>query len=478
MSDSSREKTVVLGLDGGNMELIRPWIEDGTLPNIRSLCEEGVSTVLKSCSPPVTCPAWKVFSTGCEPGKLGWYWWRQYDKKENRMVPPFNKYSITQKEVWDYMSEDGIRCGVVGFPLTYPPKEINGFFVSGGAMAGENFSRPGWLAEKLEQEINYKSHPETSPKAPPSEEVFKDYESVVKSKMEAGKFIWENFETDTLFLATYYLNGLQHFWWDHNYVKEMWRMLDEYVGYFRENADNIIIVSDHGLAPVHSKFFMGDWMVEKGYTSVKRTDSGLKTEKIYYILEQAADTLNLPETVRRYSNVLLQKIGIKPRKLYNETGFDKNLDLENSKAIPLSQGLIYLTEKDQQLREQIKNDLKSLEIDGEKPVREVKEYREIYSGKMKNNAPDLIVKPSKGYMIRQSNSESDSLIEKINETDWEATNHEDGIFIAEGDSINPTDSLEIALKDVTGLLLDMYGIEPDQDIDSSSRKGFNTLLNS
>ena len=35
-------KTIVIGLDGANWSLIEPWIENGDLPNLKYLRENGV----------------------------------------------------------------------------------------------------------------------------------------------------------------------------------------------------------------------------------------------------------------------------------------------------------------------------------------------------------------------------------------------------------------------------------------------------
>jgi len=44
-------ESIVLGLDGANWDLLKPWLEDGDLPNISSLRDSGVSADLESCLP-------------------------------------------------------------------------------------------------------------------------------------------------------------------------------------------------------------------------------------------------------------------------------------------------------------------------------------------------------------------------------------------------------------------------------------------
>jgi len=47
----SMVESIVLGLDGANWDLLKPWLEDGDLPNISSLRDSGVSADLESCLP-------------------------------------------------------------------------------------------------------------------------------------------------------------------------------------------------------------------------------------------------------------------------------------------------------------------------------------------------------------------------------------------------------------------------------------------
>ena len=49
---------VVVGVDGATLDLIRPWVADGTLPHLGRLCDRGAWGRLRSTIPPATFPAW------------------------------------------------------------------------------------------------------------------------------------------------------------------------------------------------------------------------------------------------------------------------------------------------------------------------------------------------------------------------------------------------------------------------------------
>jgi predicted AlkP superfamily phosphohydrolase/phosphomutase len=66
-----QNKAVIIGLDGATWTLLRPWIDQGQLPNLARLVQEGASGPLTTTIPPVSASAWVSFATGCNPGKHG-----------------------------------------------------------------------------------------------------------------------------------------------------------------------------------------------------------------------------------------------------------------------------------------------------------------------------------------------------------------------------------------------------------------------
>ena len=149
------KKVIVIGIDAASWNLIDPWIQEGELPFLQKIMQNGVSGNLKSSIPFITSPAWKCFSTGKNPGKLGVYYWFTFDraKKEIRLC---SSVSFKSKELWDYLSESGIRCGVINMPLTYPPKELNGIMISGiHAHDDSEYTYPKQLKKQLQTEYQY-----------------------------------------------------------------------------------------------------------------------------------------------------------------------------------------------------------------------------------------------------------------------------------------------------------------------------------
>ena len=69
------DRILTVGIDGGEMSLINKWIDEGELPNLKKIKENGASGPLRSTIPPITGAAWSSFQTGTNPGKHGAFNW-------------------------------------------------------------------------------------------------------------------------------------------------------------------------------------------------------------------------------------------------------------------------------------------------------------------------------------------------------------------------------------------------------------------
>lgn len=62
-------KVVVLGFDGADPSLVRKYMDEGRLPNLKKLAAEGSFRELTVTNPPQTPVSWAAFITGANPGK-------------------------------------------------------------------------------------------------------------------------------------------------------------------------------------------------------------------------------------------------------------------------------------------------------------------------------------------------------------------------------------------------------------------------
>jgi predicted AlkP superfamily phosphohydrolase/phosphomutase len=123
-------RVLVIGIDGGTFDIIKPLVREGKLPNFKALMEGGSFGPLRTTIPPMTFPAWNAFMTGVNPGKHGVYDFTERIPGAYK-IQFINGRSRKATTIWRMASEAGKRVGVMAVPVTYPPEKLNGFMISG-----------------------------------------------------------------------------------------------------------------------------------------------------------------------------------------------------------------------------------------------------------------------------------------------------------------------------------------------------------
>ena len=145
-------RILVIGLDGATFDVFGPMMDAGHMPNLKRLIAEGTSGILNSTKPPITPAAWTTFMTGKGPGRHGIIDFEKYDLATNTLH--FNSnFEIQEKTIWEILSEKGRRVGSISLPMTYPPKPVNGFMISGFDTPSieQDFTYPRQLKDEILQ---------------------------------------------------------------------------------------------------------------------------------------------------------------------------------------------------------------------------------------------------------------------------------------------------------------------------------------
>jgi predicted AlkP superfamily phosphohydrolase/phosphomutase len=146
-------RVVILGLDGLDYGLTRKMLDEGQLPHLASLREQGCFKPLGSTLPPISPVAWSSFQTGVNPGKHNIFDFLIPDPHTYRpklssveIRPPrrslrLGKYQIPlgradvrllrkSKPFWGILSEHGIFNCVIRVPISFPPEKLRGVQLS------------------------------------------------------------------------------------------------------------------------------------------------------------------------------------------------------------------------------------------------------------------------------------------------------------------------------------------------------------
>ena len=125
-------KVALIGLDGMTFHLIRPLVNEGKLPFIKKLLDDGVSANLISTENPVTPAAWVSMYTGKDPAIHGVFdFMHPVDGAEYPSLRFTDSRTINADTVWDIATQQGACSVSLNFFGMAPPREINGFTLGG-----------------------------------------------------------------------------------------------------------------------------------------------------------------------------------------------------------------------------------------------------------------------------------------------------------------------------------------------------------
>jgi len=119
-------RVLLIGLDGAEWNLMRPLMEKGEMPNLKRLADSGVWGDLRSLEPLQKSPAiWTTIATGKPPEEHGI---RSFvDMKGGR---PLTQNIRRVHALWNIVGATNRTVGVVGWLMSWPAEEVNGFVVS------------------------------------------------------------------------------------------------------------------------------------------------------------------------------------------------------------------------------------------------------------------------------------------------------------------------------------------------------------
>lgn len=461
-------KTVVVGLDGANWPLLKLLIEKSHLPNLAKLYETSSHGISNSHLPPVTCPNWKCYASGKNPGQLGVYWWEHIDTETKSMHLP-DSTDFQSPEIWEYLNDTEQSAGVVNLPMTYPPREINQFMIAGGPRSREkNYTYPPELEQEIEDRFNYRVHPEnvltSNENAEGEVEMVHD---ILRTRLRTAHTLLEEQNLDFLHVTLFHLNVLQHYFWDGKPTKRAYEIIDEELEPFVEGDYNLVLMSDHGCTEIDTVFYINNWLEEHGYLSTgssltsKLYDIGITQERIASIvrkagLEKAIRPLIPRRIIERFPSndgvVREEKLGM--------------VDWKNTTAIGSGQGLVYVVADSEQEREHILSsfeaDLEQTGVDGKAITKEIYRREDLYSGDQVDKAPDLIFDQRPGVHTSEAMGGDEVYSEPTN---WRGENVPDGMALFHGDDIEAGDFGRIKITDIAPTILHWMGHEIPTDMD-------------
>jgi predicted AlkP superfamily phosphohydrolase/phosphomutase len=139
-----RPHVVVVGVNGMELDVIRPLILKGDMPNLERIVNNGTYGKLRTVSAP-NCPrVYSTIFTSTQPDEHG--------------VTGFlvggitaNTNMLKEEPIWSVLSRNDVSVGMANVPATFPVMPVNGYMISGMLTRGKNCEDGVLCAPKLSE---------------------------------------------------------------------------------------------------------------------------------------------------------------------------------------------------------------------------------------------------------------------------------------------------------------------------------------
>ncbi len=485
---SVKHKTTIIGLDGAGFFLVQDWIKKGYLPNLKKIAEKGVFTSLNSSFIPITPIAWTSITTGKNAGKHGIFDW-SVQKGSGYEYDIVSSIHCKADRLWSILNRYGFTTGVFNISITYPPDEVDGFFVSGFDTPSieSDFTRPKSLKDDLLKSVkDYELSAEVGYTKGEEKRYADTLKRHLKSKKEAIDFLLDRYDCDFNIFVVMELDHLHHKLWrlvekESDMAIEVYALADEIVGdiLLRRPDDNIFIVSDHGGGSLEGVIYLNRWLMSEGLLKV--FDSPML--RIKYLLSKYDLIAKTYRVISKLGLGWIKRFLSKDAQEKFATSFISfnDIDWSKTKAFAMGEfGQIYINEKEKfrdgivdkeeynDLVERIVSGLKQImDSSGISLVDQIYRNDEVYSGQFLASAPDIICS-FRDYAYDSSVKFGFEQEDVIGPPEFEdtGTHRREGIFFACGPHIKKTETeKQLDICDITPTILYIFGCPIDKYMD-------------
>lgn len=492
--NKDKPRVIVIGLDGATFTNLKPWMEQGLLPNLKFLIDNGASGKLESTMPRHSGPAWTSFMTGVNPGKHGIFGFFKPFKDKRYKKELNSSGDIKAKTVFEILSDNGMASGTINLPMTYPPFKINGFMIGCGLLSpgtDYQFTYPGDLFEKnginkngYILDVNPNNYPENE-----KERFFSELIKADELKRDVCFKLINKQECDLFVVIFGGTDRLQHFYWhciDPSHEKydkaeadkflpliiKYFQKLDSLIGEFIKICANkntsLFIVSDHGFAPLEKYISLHTILEQNNLLNYKRESLlSINAELLSafrgflhrhsQIYRQIKNFIK-PKYIRFRSKILKQNVDIRKiekrlgggdEKSWQRINWRKTMayrgPCEDTLSLNLKgrepEGIIESNGKSVQITDKIINIFRNLRHPIQNRNLKLDIYRksEIYSGPFLNAAPDLLfdIEDERYTLTTRKDEKQFFSVPKI----YTGTHSKNGIIICYGNAFNKSSSI-------------------------------------
>jgi predicted AlkP superfamily phosphohydrolase/phosphomutase len=434
-----KPRVLVIGLDGTPLSFVKAKIAEGMLPSFAKIFGRGSVVEITSTHPFVSCVAWSTYMTCKNAAKHNIFGFIDRKPGTYSVYIP-NGSNMTSKTLWEVLSDAGKSVLVMNVPVTFPPRTVKGYLVSGFlAPKLEGATYPQDLAGRLKAR-GYELDIDPWRARENLDNLYPDLVRVFEARTKAFMELYKEKKWDFAQLHVMETDRLYHFMWGlmeeghPKYAGEfmnIFKAIDTFLGEVDDSLGDdvtLIIMSDHGFCNLKKEIYLNRFLEEAGYLVYKSGEA-----KSLGDIDPARTRVFCMDPGRFYLNVEGREAqGIVPRGEYGT------------------------------LRDELAGKLADLtDEEGNKVIRDVLFKDDIYSGPHFDIAPDVVINPVDGYdpkgaFGKQALSGRGPIVGM--HTFHNAMLYVSGREVAEGGSV----------ADVSASVYDLMEVRPPDNVDGRS----------
>ncbi|MBN1137165.1 MAG: alkaline phosphatase family protein [Anaerolineae bacterium] len=487
-----KNRVVIVGLDGADWALAKRWIRQGHLPALQHIEENGISGELCSTVPPLSPPAWATFMTGKYPAKHGIYAFekRVGDRYESM---PANGSHLRSETLAEIVSRHGRRAIQINVPMTFPPRPINGIWVSGldTPTVDSTFSFPEHVAPELVRSFGYDIEPKATYGPGEEESVLESVTTVEQNRARAVLHLLQSESWDLYCVVFRGIDILSHFFWRFmdtthpcydkenataygNVILDHYQAMDRVIGQVMQQTSQdttLFVVSDHGFGPHLRWIYLDNLFIDLGLLRLCRSETA-KTKRLFLsalLKSELAALIRaiLPLQVR-------SKIG---KRIADSVSA---VDWEHSAVYPTyGQGLVRLNVYGRDPRGCVRSDAECKRIVNliteqvmdlrdpitrERVAERVLAWQEVYPCSS-DDSPDLWIEWKAGYMAKKDPPPTTDRFSEYCAV-ISGNHRREGVLFAQGPDLSPGVQLaNTSIADITPTVLHLLGLPVPGDMD-------------
>jgi predicted AlkP superfamily phosphohydrolase/phosphomutase len=436
-------RVLVVGLDGVPFSLLKALSAEGRLPNWAKLLERGSFKRMNSVHPCVSSVAWATYMTGKNPGKHNIYGFVDRFPGSMDVFIPTSR-DMTEKTLWEILSQAGKRVVVINVPVTFPPREVNGILISGFLCPNiDKIAYPKEQASFL-RKMGYRIDVDAWQARKSLDRFLEDLHLTLDKRVEAMFHFLEREEWDFFQIHIMETDRINHFLWgfweegDPQYGPEFikyYQKIDAILGRINaglEEDTRLIVLSDHGFCGMKKEVFLNHWLQREGW--LKFREKAPKSVK------------DIHQESKAYSLI--------PGRIYvNLAGRE-------------SSGSVRFPDEYERIRGEVKEALLGMRDpdSGERIIEKVLKREELYHGPHYNEGPDLVAIPYNGYDLK-GNLDKEELTYKGPLVGMHT--YDDAFFYIRDVEIKRGNN-QFGVMDVMPTILKLIGVSPPEDLDGKA----------